>query len=196
MTLPLPPQDELVLDTLAARTGFTPRTIRSYVARGLIPPPTGRGPAARYGEEHLVPLLFLKQVRKSAPYELPLSALEGLLKSLPADQIERVARGEEGVATLPLTGMGLARAAPDPHKRTCPPFAAFGQEPQVPFDLGPKRLQKSPHSPTPAVPEEWTLIDVTPSVRLSMRGSDPETARMLADLAGRLRGWLAGADPG
>ncbi len=41
------------IDDLTRMTGVTQRTVRFYVQRGLIPPPTGRGRGRHYGEEHL-----------------------------------------------------------------------------------------------------------------------------------------------
>ena len=43
----------LTIDQLAARTGLTVRTVRSYAARGLLPPPVLRGRTGYYGEEHV-----------------------------------------------------------------------------------------------------------------------------------------------
>lgn len=198
-------QPEVTLEELATQTGYTPRTIRSYVERGLIPPPTGRGTAARYGEEHLVPLLFLRQVRKAVGDELPLGVLQRLLHILPASQVARIARGEEDVTALALPGFGVPLPPPAPEKHRSERIAsaaawAFVHEHGDPAGSiahsPPAVLYSAPRHAPPPTQDVWTVIDVTPSLRLSMRGSHPETARTLADLAGRLRGWLADADPG
>ncbi len=47
------PHSVLTLAQLAQASGCPPRTIRYYIARGLVPPPRKAGPAAHYGEEHL-----------------------------------------------------------------------------------------------------------------------------------------------
>ncbi len=44
----------------AARTRPTERTIRFYVARGLVSPPEGRGTAAMYGYKHFLQVLAIK----------------------------------------------------------------------------------------------------------------------------------------
>jgi DNA-binding transcriptional MerR regulator len=44
----------------AARTRPTERTIRFYVARGLVSPPDGRGTAAMYGYKHFLQVLAIK----------------------------------------------------------------------------------------------------------------------------------------
>ena len=46
-------EDGMKLDELAKRTGFSPRTIRLYITRGLLPGPLRRGRGAVYGREHL-----------------------------------------------------------------------------------------------------------------------------------------------
>ena len=38
------------LEELATETGLAPRTIRSYIERGLLPGPATRGRGARYGD--------------------------------------------------------------------------------------------------------------------------------------------------
>lgn len=48
-----PPQTVLTLAQLAQASGLPARTIRYYIARGLVPPPRKAGPGAHYGEEHL-----------------------------------------------------------------------------------------------------------------------------------------------
>ncbi|RME92511.1 MAG: MerR family transcriptional regulator [Verrucomicrobia bacterium] len=54
------PDRGMSLAELAEITGCPPRTIRYYIARGLLPPPLKAGPGACYGEEHL---RRLKQIR-------------------------------------------------------------------------------------------------------------------------------------
>lgn len=48
---------------LAARSGLPERRIRYYIAEGLVPPPCGRGRAARYGPEHLERLRRIHALR-------------------------------------------------------------------------------------------------------------------------------------
>ena len=48
------------LTELAQQSGCPARTIRYYIARGLIPPPHKAGPGAHYGPEHLE---RLRQIR-------------------------------------------------------------------------------------------------------------------------------------
>ena len=54
---------ELNLRDLSDRVGIEPRTIRSYIEKGLLPGPEGAGRSAAYGERHLNRLWIIK-VRK------------------------------------------------------------------------------------------------------------------------------------
>ena len=49
------------LQDLAAHSGVPARTIRFYIARGLLPPPLSAGRGAAYGSEHLARLLAIKK---------------------------------------------------------------------------------------------------------------------------------------
>jgi DNA-binding transcriptional MerR regulator len=46
-------------------TGLNRRTIHYYTQQGVIPPPEGKGGAARYGEEHLLRLKLIKPLQES-----------------------------------------------------------------------------------------------------------------------------------
>ena len=61
------------LDSLTEQTGVSKRTIRYYVATGMIPPPSGAGRGARYGAEHLARLQAIGAVKRN--YHLPNSAI-------------------------------------------------------------------------------------------------------------------------
>jgi DNA-binding transcriptional MerR regulator len=51
------------LAELAERSGVPARTIRFYIARGVVPGPAGAGRAAHYTEEHLAHLRRVKQLQ-------------------------------------------------------------------------------------------------------------------------------------
>ena len=68
----------LKIDELAERAGVSPRTVRYYVQRGLLPAPEFRGPDTAYGEEHLH---RLKAIRVLQERHLPLDAIEATLAS-------------------------------------------------------------------------------------------------------------------
>lgn len=87
---------ELVTDwklhELAERAGVSPRTVRYYVQRGLLPAPVFRGRDTAYGEEHL---LRLRAIRRLQERFLPLEAIQAELARLAPDEIRRLAEGED-----------------------------------------------------------------------------------------------------
>jgi DNA-binding transcriptional MerR regulator len=73
---------EMTVDELAARAGFTVRTVRFYAGRGLLPPPRLRGRTGLYGADHLA---RLELVRELQALGLTLAAIEKHLERIPAD---------------------------------------------------------------------------------------------------------------
>jgi len=210
-----PPGPSLSLDDLARESDIPERTIRSYIARGLLPQPTGRGRAASYGEEHRTRLAFIKALRDAAPYELPLAVLGRLIEELPPEQVARIARGDEDVVAATLGGLDeslLRRRHRSPSVRaeevdTQAPSAAAAParcERSLPLAWSPPldvtrlvhcardRDDSAPEEPHEVEDEIWSTIDVTPRLRISMRGSARTTGGELKRLAGRLRAWLSG----
>ncbi|MDW8246165.1 MAG: MerR family transcriptional regulator [Sandaracinaceae bacterium] len=55
----------LKIGELAQRVGISPRTIRYYIQRGLLPSPLFRGRDTRYSEAHLKRLLAIKRLQQS-----------------------------------------------------------------------------------------------------------------------------------
>jgi DNA-binding transcriptional MerR regulator len=86
---------EWKLDELAERAGVSPRTIRYYVQRGLLPAPTFRGRDTAYGEEHLLRLRAIKRLQERF---MPLDAIEGMLARHGLDEIEHIAAMMDDVA--------------------------------------------------------------------------------------------------
>ncbi len=81
---------ELKLHELAEQAGVSPRTVRYYLQRGLLPQPAFRGPDTAYGEEHLV---RLRAIRKLQEKFLPLDAIEVELSRRSLSDIEKIAEG-------------------------------------------------------------------------------------------------------
>jgi DNA-binding transcriptional MerR regulator len=84
-------EQRYTIDQLERMTGFPSRTIRYYIARGLLQPAYGRGPTATYDRDHLMRLQYielLKQERMSLD-----DIREHLVEMEPAD-IEVALRGQ------------------------------------------------------------------------------------------------------
>lgn len=75
---------------------MTPRNVRAYQSRGLVPPPHREGRSARYGPEHVA---RLRLVRALHGHGLTLTAVEDLVgRGIAEDELARLGR-EELVAT-------------------------------------------------------------------------------------------------
>ncbi|WP_225408374.1 MerR family transcriptional regulator [Stigmatella hybrida] len=91
-------QTEWKLAELAAAVGVSPRTVRYYVQRGLLPAPPFRGPDTVYGEEHRV---RLKAIRVLQARFLPLDAIQAELARLSPEALRELADAELPTALLP-----------------------------------------------------------------------------------------------
>jgi DNA-binding transcriptional MerR regulator len=80
--------DVYKLDELAERAGTSPRTVRYYVQRGLLPAPAFRGKDSAYSQEHLV---RLRAIRRLQERFLPLDAIQVELAGKAIEAIERIA---------------------------------------------------------------------------------------------------------
>jgi DNA-binding transcriptional MerR regulator len=83
---------QLTIDELAARVGVSVRTVRFYIAEGLVPGPNARGRAAAYGDEHL---LRLRLVRRLVDQHVPLSEVRSRLARLPQDDLRSLLAEED-----------------------------------------------------------------------------------------------------
>lgn len=97
---------EWKLAELAAEAGVSPRTVRYYVQRGLLPAPPFKGPDTVYGEEHL---LRLKAIRVLQARFLPLDAIQVELLRLSPEELRKLSESE-----LPTEPPAPAPVAPEP----------------------------------------------------------------------------------
>jgi len=71
------------LQDLAAHSGVPARTIRFYIARGLLPPPASAGRGAAYSSQHLARLLAIKKWQAEG---LMLAEIAGKLEGRKAER--------------------------------------------------------------------------------------------------------------
>lgn len=93
----------------AARTRPTERTIRFYVARGLVSPPEGRGTAAMYGYPHFLQVLAIKLRQMEGA---TLETLTREFAEVPGDQLERRVAGALGPQLAPPGEVAQGISAP------------------------------------------------------------------------------------
>ncbi len=105
------------LEEVAKAAGVSPRTVRYYIQRGLLPQPSFRGPDTVYGNEHVV---RLRAIRRLQDAYWPLDAISGLFASKTEREIASIADGTNvpspaGVATAVITpAPSPKRVRPEP----------------------------------------------------------------------------------
>lgn len=83
-----PSHAEYKLEALAAAAGVSPRTVRYYVQRGLLPAPTFRAKDTSYDHGHLLALRAIKKLQESF---LPLDAIAVALAGKSHAELEAIA---------------------------------------------------------------------------------------------------------
>jgi DNA-binding transcriptional MerR regulator len=107
-------KSEWKLPELARAVGMSPRTVRYYIQRGLVPRPQFRGPDTVYEQEHAVLLRAIKRLQERF---LPLDSIQVELASRSPEELRRLADGTEGVPVRPPRSdsrAATAAAAPQP----------------------------------------------------------------------------------
>jgi DNA-binding transcriptional MerR regulator len=173
------PDDPYTLADLARLGDVTPRTIRYYLHRGLLPSPEPAGPATRYGEGHLRRLRLIRRLQRD---HLPLAEIRARLERMDDAAVESAiaATGDAAPApamstdeTLAFVRNLMSRAGVSPRFYDVPPAqpsATF--EPAIP-DGFPVRDRPAPvpGAPDPAAPPPG--VPAAPSVPIAPRIAVP-----------------------
>jgi len=88
------------LEELGKLTNLSPRTIRNYIQKGLLPGAETRGRNASYTDAHLDRLRCIQVIRDESG--LPLDELRMLMQSLSEEQVHRIGTKQEEVMALPI----------------------------------------------------------------------------------------------
>ncbi|HEY3999194.1 MAG TPA: MerR family transcriptional regulator [Candidatus Xenobia bacterium] len=80
------------IEELTEQVGIPVRTLRYYIAEGLLPGPGSRGKGARYGREHLS---RLRAIRRLVEQHVPLAEIRERLAGLGQNEVERLAAGAD-----------------------------------------------------------------------------------------------------
>ncbi|MET0404443.1 MAG: MerR family transcriptional regulator [Cystobacter sp.] len=100
---------EWKLSELAGVAGVSPRTVRYYVQRGLLPAPPFKGPDTVYGEEHL---WRLQAIRVLQARFLPLDAIQAELARLSPEALRSLAAAEPSAPPAETPAPAAPAAAP------------------------------------------------------------------------------------
>jgi len=131
------PEEPYSLAELARLADVTPRTIRYYVAQGLLPAPEAAGPATRYGEGHLARLRLIKRLQRD---HLPLAEIRIRLERMEDEEVQVLLDASDNVAPEPprsgqetlvyvQTLMSQAGISPRVHDRASETIAAYAAPP-------------------------------------------------------------------
>jgi len=193
MTPPENPSEAagFTISELSEETGVEPRTIRSYVEKGIIPGPDSLGRAARYPQETLDRLKVL-QLLRDANRTLTLDQIRMVLRRLGPAELSGLADGRIRIGALLDTDAADAtpRAAAIDYLRSLnresspvygrPFTAACKSEPDFSDDQLPvleeaaRALVRLAGLSSPgrgARVEQWYRLPITPDIELSIRGS-------------------------
>src|SRR4051794_38623766 len=97
--------ERLTLGELTAAADVSVRTVRYYIAEGLLPPPEGSGPGSAYTQGHLDRLRLIQRLKEAY---LPLKEIRRRLSGLSDDEVRNLlAAGDNQAApiTSPATEM-------------------------------------------------------------------------------------------
>jgi DNA-binding transcriptional MerR regulator len=94
-----PPMPTYKLTDLAKATGLTPRAVRYYAERGLLPRAPFRGSSTAYDEEHLLQLKAVHRLRREE--RLGLDAIRARLARLSRAELEALAQPPPAQAPSP-----------------------------------------------------------------------------------------------
>ncbi len=191
------PEDEhtLTIEELAERAETSVRTIRFYIAEGLLPGPGARGKAASYSGDHL---LRLRLIRRLAEQRVPLAEQRAMLARLSPeeaqallDEEEERAMQREQAAQAPSPKEYLATLLQQARAARQPPASQVKAVPASPASSAPHaRLYQRPVNTLPSQPADvWQRWELAPGVELHVKVDVADQQRRLIE---RLL-WAAGA---
>ncbi len=171
--------ERLTIEELARQAGVSVRTVRYYIAQGLLPGPGARGRAAAYDEEHLAKL---RLIRRLADQHVPLAEQKARLADLSPSEVESLLRAEER------RGAALERASQAPSPRAYISSLVRRAEfvaGAAAAGYGRARRQKEPSEPQQERKdsESWRRWELAPGLELHARA---DAAQLHAHLIERL----------
>ena len=212
MMTPASSSPEPTLADLAAASGLEPRTIRSWIAQGLLPPPLTRGPAARYPADTVQRLLAIQAMREVLGMSLADIRMELLVANA-----EQIAAHAARAADLPRHSGNRKNPGREQASKSALDYIARLRvaEASMPGDSAAPTLHaQQPPAPTASRHSNVTLARARPSPRASRaprsgceypsrRTSNsppaarltPHSARELERCADLIRSILLGREP-
>ena len=180
---PLSPTHSLA--TLADESGVAPRTIRFYIAQGVLPAPFGGGPATRYSQGHLDRLRLIRSLQRQ---HLPLAEIRARLEGLSDIDVAALVAREPTPPPPPESAIDYIRGLLSP-AQAAPPPPAPKQQPHLRFSLSaplaaaaPDAVHEAPAAYDRSVPaslgsapvpqpgrSQWERVALDPNIELHVR---------------------------
>jgi DNA-binding transcriptional MerR regulator len=166
----------LSLTELAAAAGVSARTVRYYIAQGLLAGPGARGRQVSYGEEHL---LQLRLIRRLAERHTPLAQIRDLVAPLSHEELVALLSDEDSRRDRASAGRrsGVEEIAErlhaSPLERRLADQGAYAAAPAADRYEGVRATT-------------WRRWDLAPGVELHVREDAQMTHRERHDLIARL----------
>jgi DNA-binding transcriptional MerR regulator len=170
------------------------RTVRFYIAEGLLPGPGARGRGAGYTEEHL---FRLRLIRRLADRHVPLAEMRARLAYLSLDDV-RALLAEEDRRAVHLDAAAKSESASEylgALLRREP--ARIAEAPPPPVAPTPSAPAASKAAPAPPSGNRWRRWELAPGIELHVRDDVPARhtsliARLRTLIASEMGAWSGG----
>lgn len=171
----MPDDERFSLTELADLARVTPRTVRYYLAQGLLPAIGQSGPGSKYDPGHLARLRLIRRLQAE---HLPLAEIRQRLDSLDDDDIRDLAGLEPPAPPADsaldylrsvLGGPAPAPAAPQPAGRPTPTSAPMGVAERAADPYGSTTVVPSTATAGQIERSQWERIVLAPDVELHIR---------------------------
>jgi DNA-binding transcriptional MerR regulator len=159
------------LRELADLADVTPRTVRYYIAQGLLPSPGRFGPGTRYGAGHLARLRLIKQLQHQ---HLPLAEIRARLEALGETQVARLGEAARTEGSSPVASLrSPARLQSADTFADAEPMLSSTSWPSAQPQSRPTSAAPGQSDPTELFPRadrsQWDRISLSPNVELHVR---------------------------
>jgi DNA-binding transcriptional MerR regulator len=144
------------LDELSSEADVTPRTIRYYIAEGLLPPPDSAGRHARYTQEHLDRLRLIARMKEQY---LPLKEIRRRLTSLPTVRLQSQSRPDMQAQA------SESRSAPEPSSAERYVSRAL-RESATSYEASAARASRRPPRRSRDTKQSWRRIPISDDAEL------------------------------
>jgi DNA-binding transcriptional MerR regulator len=177
-------EQALTIEALAERVGIPIRTIRFYIAEGLLSGPGTRGKAASYSAEHL---LRLRLIRRLSEQRVPLAEIHELLSRLSPEEEQALLDEEEeraiqreraAQAPSPKEYLGaLLQQAQAAHQPAASPPPAPAGPASASAESSPRPVNALPSQPV----DVWQRWELAPGVELYVKVDVADQQRTLIE---------------